>query len=1038
MAPAAEVVATFTSATSVPVTATSYTAAGNTVNLALNLAPPTGTNFTVVNNTGLDFINGAFDNLAQGQKVELPYGGITYEFIANYFGGSGNDLVLVWANQRALAWGYNSYGQLGQNTMGYRPAPVAVDRAAGVSALSGKTVMAVATGGSHSLALCSDGTVAAWGSNSYGQLGDNTTANRSVPVAVNTAAGVSALSGKTVVAVATGGYHSLALCSDGTVAAWGRNYYGRLGDNTSTDRSVPVAVSTAAGVSALSGKTVSAVAAGLSHSLALCTDGTVAAWGYNGSGQLGDKTNTNRSVPVAVTVVGYALAGKTVKAVAAGGDHSLALCSDGTVAAWGDNYVGQLGRNSAGGQAWVPVAVNTTAGVSALSGKTVLAVAAGGYHSLALCSDGTVAAWGSNTSGQLGDNTATDRSVPVAVNTAAGVSALSGKTVVAVAADVYHSLARCSDGTVAAWGHNSMGQLGNNSLTNSAVPVAVNMAAGVSAIAGKAVATAAAGGSHSLALCTDGTVAAWGSNLTNQLGDNTTPYRSVPDAVSIEAGISALSGKTAVAVVTGGSHSLAPCSDGTVVAWGGNSYGQLGDGTTTNRSVPVAVTKAAGISALSGKTVVAVAAGTSHTLALCSDGSVAAWGRNNYGQLGDNATTNRSAPVAVNTTAGISALSGKTVVAVAAGSSHSLALCSDGSVATWGYNSSGQLGDNTITNRLVPVAVNTVAGISALSDKTVVAVAAGDSHNLALCSDGTVAAWGVNWSGQLGDNYTTNRSVPVAVTTAAGISALSGKTVVALAAGTSHSLALCSDGSVATWGYNSSGQLGDNTTTNRSAPVAVNTTAGVSALSGKTVIAVAAGASHSLALCSDGASAAWGSNAFGQLGDGITTNRFVPVPVNTPSLAFGERFTRLMGGSSANHTLALVAVPAPALLIWRLAQFGNSENTGDGADLNDFDQDGIPNLLEFAFDLDPKQNSAGLVPMPQKVGGNFVIAFTQPASVSGIAYGAEWSETLAPGSWTPVPDTGNAAASPPQHIFSVPSGTQTKTFMRLKAINPNP
>ncbi|MCX6879389.1 MAG: hypothetical protein NTW21_37145, partial [Verrucomicrobia bacterium] len=281
---------TFASATEVALTAAHYTASG-VLNLTLGFAPPTGTNLTVVNSTGLAFINGTFDNLAQGQAVSLTFGGITYDFVANYYGGSGNDLVLVWANNRAFAWGSNYSGQLGDNSTLSRATATSVT-ASGV--LAGKMVVAVSAGYRHSLALCSDGTVAAWGFNGSGQLGDNATTSRTVPVAVNTASGVSALFGKTVVAVSAGGDHSMALCSDGTVAAWGSNAFGKLGDNTTTSRTVPVAVNTASGVSALFGRTVVAVSAGGDHSMALCSDGTVATWGCNGYGALGDNTVTQR------------------------------------------------------------------------------------------------------------------------------------------------------------------------------------------------------------------------------------------------------------------------------------------------------------------------------------------------------------------------------------------------------------------------------------------------------------------------------------------------------------------------------------------------------------------------------------------------------------------------------------------------------------------------------------------------------------------------------------------------------------------------
>ena len=1102
------VTAAYNNASDVPVTAPHYTATDRTVNFALNCVPVTG-ELMVIKNTGLDFIQGTFTNLGQGQEVTLSYGGKSYRFIANYYGGSGNDLVLVSAATRAFAWGRNYYGELGDGTNQTKApysktAPVPVLMNGGVSVLKSKTVTRIATGGDHSLALCSDGTVAAWGRNSKGQLGKNSMINSSVPLAINTASGVSALFGKTVVAVAAGYEHSLALCSDGTVAAWGSNWGGQLGNNSATDSSVPVAVNTTTGVSALFGKTVVAIAAGVYHSLALCSDGTLASWGYNTEGQLGNNGTTNSSVPVAInTTAGVsALFGKTVMAIAAGAYHNLALCSDGTVATWGFNHDGRLGNNSTTNSS-VPVVINTTSGVSALFGKTVGAIAAGFSHSLALCSDGTVAAWGYNDSGQLGNNSRTSCLVPVAVDTTSGISATFGKTVVAIAAGSAHSLGLCLDGTVVAWGYNSYGQLGNYSTLASSVPVAVNQTPltgdcvvhlssgsvsdsslalvsrilpssdarlasltlsagtlepaftgdnmvytarvtpetdslaisptvahpdsavnvnGMSVVSGSAsgpvpltvggneipivvtaedgsvrtyrltvtrlaeyiavtatynatsdvpvtapgyiatgkivditlncvpstgelmvikntgrdfihgtfgnlaqgqgitlmhdgifypfVANYYGGSGNDLVLVRDGARAfAWGVNVLGQLGDNSVTNRSEPVAVSVPtAGV--LSGKTVLDIAAGAYHSLALCSDGTVAAWGSNSDGELGDGSTTDRLLPERVNTAEGVSALFGKTVVAIAAGWSHSLALCSDGTVAAWGHNGSGQLGNNTVNKSNVPVAVNTKAG-SALFGKTVVAIAAGNFHSLALCSDGTVVAWGYNIAGQLGDNTATDRAVPVAVNTAPGVSVLFGKTVAAIAAGTDHSLALCSDGTLAAWGANWSGQLGDGTTSGSLVPVAVNAEQGLSALGGKIVTAIAAGATHSLALCSDGSVAAWGNNDSGKLGNNSTTNCSVPLAINTDSGVSALFEKTVVGIAAGSYHSLALCSDGTAASWGVNGSGTLGNNSTVQSPVPVAVSLTPLDAGERFTHIASSSSASHSLGIANLPVP-------------------------------------------------------------------------------------------------------------------------------
>jgi alpha-tubulin suppressor-like RCC1 family protein len=372
----------------------------------------------------------------------------------------------------------------------------------------------LATGYQYSIALDSDGgTIYAWGYNTNGELGDNSTNSRWIPVTVTTSG---ALSGKTITAVATGNYHTVALDSDGKVYAWGWNSSGQLGDNSTTTSSVPVAVTTSG---ALSGKTITAITTGVTHTVALDSDGKIYAWGDNDNGQLGDNSTTNSSVPVAVTTSG-ALSGKTITAIAAGTDYTIALDSDGKVYAWGDNSSGQLGDNSTTDSS-VPVAVTTS---GALSGKTITAVAGGTKHSLALDSDGKVYAWGWNSSGQLGNNSTTDSSVPVAVTTS---GALSGKTITAVAQGSHsrHTVALDSDGKIYAWGINSSGQLGNNSTSTSSVPVAVTTSG---ALSGKTIRALAAGADHTIALASDSTVYAWGENNYGHLGDNSTTDSSVP------------------------------------------------------------------------------------------------------------------------------------------------------------------------------------------------------------------------------------------------------------------------------------------------------------------------------------------------------------------------------------------------------------------------------------------------------------------------------------------------------------------------------
>ena len=325
-----------------------------------------------------------------------------------------------------------------------------------------------------------------------------------------------------------------------------------------------------------------------------------------------------------------------------------------------------------------------------------------------------VMSWGYNRFGQLGDGGTKNLSAPLTL--------IEPNEVTAVSAGRVHSLALLADGAVSAWGENKQGQLGDGSTVKSTVPVLVSGLSEASAIS--------AGGEHSLALLSSGSVVAWGDDESGQLGDEGTTSSDVPVPVK------GLSEVTAVAA--GGAHSLALLQNGTVMAWGNNEAGQLGDESTTSSDVPVAVK---GLSE-----VTAIAAGGEHSLALLRDGTVMAWGGNEHGQLGDESTAGSDVPVAV---ARLSQ-----VTAIAAGGEHSLALLSDGTVVAWGDNEQGQLGDasNGPETCLVageqeacsrtPVAASGLGGV--------VAVSAGYAHSLALLQAGTVAAWGLNYYGELG------------------------------------------------------------------------------------------------------------------------------------------------------------------------------------------------------------------------------------------------------------------------------------------------
>jgi alpha-tubulin suppressor-like RCC1 family protein len=558
-----------------------------------------------------------------------------------------------------------------------------------------------------------------------------------------------------------------------------------------------------------------AISGGWGHTLALKSDGTVQAWGNNNHGRLGDGTTAHSGTPVRVIKDSGGTALNGVVAVSAGGDHSAALAQDGTVWTWGRNNFGQLGLAS-------PSYKTKAVQVPGLTNAA--AVAAGFSHTVALRSDGTVWTWGRNNFGQLGIGNTTGYSSPVQVE---GLF-----NVVAIASGGAHVLALRSDGTVWGWGYNNEGELGDSSTTTRLSPVEAGIT-NVRAIY--------AGTYHSFAIKSNGEVWAWGYNNYGQLGDGTTANQASPVRVKGVGGTGYLSG--VVEIVGGNWHTIALKDDGSVLAWGYNYFGQLGDSTTTDSHWPKKITEITDA--------IAIAAGSTHTTVLRSDGTAWAWGWNGYGQIGNGNISGSRSPLLVENLTPVNVM--------AAGYMHTLGIAaSDGTVWGWGINTDGALGDGTRTNRYAPVQAFGIANT--------VDIDGGFYHSVALKDDETVWTWGSNAYGQLGDGSTVpRRTGPVQVT---GLT-----NAVDVAAGGYHTATRDPDGVVWTWGYNGHGQLGNTTTDDSRTPVEVT---GIP----YPVDAIAAGGLHTVAIDANGGVWTWGDNSKGQLGLGDESDRYSPVQVS--------------------------------------------------------------------------------------------------------------------------------------------------------------
>lgn len=760
---------------------------------------------------------------------------------------------------RVECWGDNTDGQLGNGTRETSTTPVPVVGLTGVRQVS--------AGAQHTCALLQNGSVRCWGLGGSGQLGNGGTDSHDTPVAVQ------GISGATAIAV--GGFHGCALLGDGTVRCWGQDGMGELGDGEGGDfHATPVAVTGLASATAL--------ATGEFHTCALVPGGTVECWGHNGFGQLGDGTTDGSDEPVEVAGLPDP-ASRPALAVSAGNGHTCVVVGAPMNAyCWGLNADGQLGHRTPVVEdvmqpSSTPLVVQFDADPSPLTEDPqtlpgTASVSTGEFHTCAKV--GVAAAcWGRNDNGQLGTDPEpgsgdTAEAEPYENSTYA--LPVAGINVAAVVAGGYHTCALVGAG-LRCWGMNFHGQLGGYAAQSDA-PVVVQSLQGATRVA--------TGTDFACALLDDPPAerqpVCWGSNADGRLGSGS--------AVALTTIAQPVDGVgTTRDLDLGNGHACARL-DGQLLlrCWGRNADGQLGDGTTTNRPTPV--TGVGNVTAYdAGGTLGTTEEG--FTCARRATGTASCWGENGRGQLGDGTLLQSTGPVTVQYDSDPDEdevietdLTG--VTDVAAGGFHACALLSSGQVRCWGRNSSGQLGDNTFTQRPLAVLVQdddddeTDTPLTGVTD-----IVAGARHTCALKSDGSVRCWGRGIFGQLGDGAATARSnatEPVQADTGFGLVAELGDAE-EITAGDNHSCAEKADKGVVCWGDNSLGQSSGGASQNDTGVYAIPRPQ--ESFDGDLVTSLSASRENTCVTMIDTAVRCWGDNSHGQLGDGLGHRSLAPVVV---------------------------------------------------------------------------------------------------------------------------------------------------------------
>jgi len=763
------------------------------------------------------------------------------------------------------------------------------------------TVSSISSGKDHTCVIVNNGSVACWGKGSSGQLGNGATSDKTAPT-LTSSLGV----GRTAIALSSGEKHTCAILDNGFVSCWGDGTQGRLGNGGTSSLSMPTLTSTL-GV----GRTAVAISSGVQHTCAILDNGSVSCWGSGSHGKLGNGGQLDKLTPTQISSLGV---GRTAVAISSGNDHTCAILDNGSVSCWGLDGFGSLGN---GGMSSYSPTLTSSLG----NGRTAVAISSGYYHTCAVLDNGSVSCWGYGSGGILGNGWTSDRTIPT-LTSSLGL----GRSAIGISTGASLTCVILDNGSTSCWGENGWGQQGNGGGSDNLVPTLTN-SLGV----GRTVAISERDFD--------------GDGILNIFDSD--PYTSNANSSSLRniPGFQEGSIYTNTTLSGGGYHTCAILDNDDMKCWGADNFGQLGDvGINTDINTP----SSNAIDFGTGRTAVSVSSGRTHTCVILDNGDLKCWGRDRYGELGDGGTnTNTNAPPSVAIDLG----PGRTAVAVSAGEHQTCAILDNGDLKCWGWDYFGQLGDggsNIDTNAPSSTAIGLGTG------RTAVTVSTGWKHTCAILDNGDLKCWGSDYYGQLGDggnNINTNAPSSIAIDLGTG------RTAVAVSLGISHTCAILDNGLLKCWGQDYNGQLGDGGNANDlNAPSPSAIDLGM----GRTAVALSAGNYHNCAILDNGDLKCWGSDIFGQLGNGgSNTNTNAP---SSEAIDLGTGRTAVAVSAGYDYTCAIL--DNSDLKCWgdnQNGQLGNGGTTigapsstainlgaGRTAALSerDFDGDGILNIFD--------------------------------------------------------------------------------------------